>query len=227
MPLTVVNTQISGQFTPGSTRCSPEREPAGRVTRGLSAVLEAVVLLDAAMPRWDEADRHAISVAAPAERTYLAVRRVDLAASPIARALLAIRNLPALARGRRVPASLTLDDAVRAGFVVLAEEPGREIVLGVAGRFWTLSGGRTAIRRDQFAGHAEPGTAKAAISFRVDPDGPERCRVVTETRVLCADADARRSFRRYWRLVRPGSALIRRAALARIKRDAEAWYADR
>jgi len=179
-----------------------------------------VVLLDDLMPRWDEADHHEIAVAADVDRTYRAVRQVDLAASPIARALFAFRNLPALVRGDAI-ATLTLDDAVRAGFVVLAEEPGREIVLGVAGRFWTISGTRMTIGREDFARHAERGTAKAAMSFRVDPARLGRSRVVTETRVLCADATARRHFRRYWRVVRPGSALIRRLALLQIKRNAE------
>jgi len=179
------------------------------------------VLLDTVMPRWDVTDRHAIAVSAAADRTYDAVRHVDFAAAPIARLLLALRNPLVLIGRRRVPARVTLDDAVGGGFVILAEEPGREIVLGVAGRFWALSGGRRRIAAADFATHAEPNTAKAAMSFWVEAAGPDRSRVVTETRVLCADERARRSFRRYWLLVRPGSALIRRAALARIKQEAE------
>jgi hypothetical protein len=179
-------------------------------------------LLDDWMPRWDVADRHELTVAAPSDRTYRAVRSVDFAASRVSRLLFAIRNLPAIRRGRRVPSSVTLDRVVEAGFVLLAEQPGQEIVLGVAGRFWALSGARIRIDRDEFASHAAPGTAKAAMSFRVDALGADRSRVVTETRVLCADAAARRSFRRYWRVIWPGSAIIRRVALAQIKREAEA-----
>jgi len=183
------------------------------------------VLLDAVMPRWDVADRHEIVVGAGQERTYAAVRGVDLASSRLARLLFALRNPLGSFRGR-MPARLTLDDVVRAGFVVLAEEPGQEIVLGVAGRFWTFSGGRTRIAAGAFAAHQVPGTAKAAMSYRVEPLSDRRCRVVTETRVLCADDQARGAFRAYWRFVRPGSALIRRAALGAIKRDAEASHAD-
>jgi len=177
------------------------------------------------MPRWDVADRHELCVAAPVDRTYQAVRTVDFAASPVARLLFAIRSLPAIARGRRVPPSVTLDDAVGAGFALLSEQPGREIVVGTVGRFWVLVGAaRLRVGRDEFASHAAPGTAKAAMSFRVDPVGTERSRVVTETRVLCADVAARRSFLRYWRVIRPGSAIIRRVALGRIKRAAESPY---
>jgi hypothetical protein len=45
--------------------------------------------------------------------------------------------------------------------------------------------------------------------------------MVTETRVLCTDDEARRRFSLYWRLVGPFSALIRRVLLRRIKREAE------
>lgn len=180
------------------------------------------MLLDSVLPRWDVADRHAIDVDAGAGRTYDAIRRVDLAAAPIARVLFALRNPVVLIRRRGLPPRLTLDDVARSGFVILGEDPGHEIVLGVAGRFWAISGGRLRIAAADFATHAEPNSAKAAMSFRVEPAGSDCCRVVTETRVLCGDERARRNFRRYWRLVRPGSALIRRAALARIKRDAEA-----
>ncbi len=112
------------------------------------------MLLDTVMPRWDVTDRHAIAVGAAADRTYDAVRHVDFAAAPIARLLLALRNPLVLLGRRRVPARVTLDDAVGGGFVILAEEPGREIVLGVAGRFWALSGGRRRIAAADFATHA-------------------------------------------------------------------------
>jgi len=49
-----------------------------------------------------------------------------------------------------------------------------------------------------------------------------RSTIVTETRIVCTDADARRKFRLYWRLVGPFSALIRRILLRSIKGDAEA-----
>lgn len=181
------------------------------------------MLLDAVMPRWDISDRHDIVVRSERAATYAAIRRCDLARSPISRLLFALRNPLASLRGR-LPARLTLDDVVRTGFVVLGEEPGREIVLGVAGRFWAFSGGRTRIAAGDFAQHAAPGTAKAAMSFWIEPLAPGRCRVVTETRVLCADDRARGAFGAYWRFVRPGSALIRRAALAQIKREAEAAH---
>lgn len=40
-------------------------------------------------------------------------------------------------------------------------------------------------------------------------------------RVRCADAAARRAFGRYWRVVRPGSGLLRHVMLRRIRAWAE------
>jgi hypothetical protein len=43
--------------------------------------------------------------------------------------------------------------------------------------------------------------------------------LTTETRIRCADAATRRHFRRYWRLVGPGSGLIRHAILGQVRRE--------
>lgn len=187
------------------------------------------MLLDELMPRWDVATRHEALVRAPASTTYRAARAVDLAGAPIAKLLFRLRGFPQQAhwdertRTWTFPTghSLTLESALRAGFVLLGERPGSEIVIGGAGRFWTLSGGRVAITPAEFASFARPGMAKAAFTLRVEADGADRSRLITETRVLCVDDEARRSFKRYWRLILPGVVLIRRAALGRIRREAE------
>jgi hypothetical protein len=66
----------------------------------------------------------------------------------------------------------------------------------------------------------EPGFAKAAVNFEVLPHGTGSL-LLTETRIEGTDAAATRSFRRYWRLVYPGSSLIRVAWLRAIRRKAE------
>ena len=45
--------------------------------------------------------------------------------------------------------------------------------------------------------------------------------LTTETRIKATDDPARRTFGRYWRVVIPGSAAIRRAWLRAIRRRAE------
>jgi len=107
------------------------------------------------------------------------------------------------------------------GFVTIAEEPGRELVFGGIGQMFEVSGGLTPVFRgaSEFFAFQEPGYAKVAMNFsarRVEFGTELR----TETRVLATDADSRRRFGRYWRLIWPGSALIRRNWLAAAKRTA-------
>jgi hypothetical protein len=108
------------------------------------------------------------------------------------------------------------------GFVPIGEEPGRELVMGGIGQMFKASGGRMPIFRDasEFVAFGESDYAKVAMNFSVRPvqAGSE---LRTETRVLATGAAARRRFGRYWRLIRPGSALIRRSWLAAAKRRAE------
>jgi hypothetical protein len=116
---------------------------------------------------------------------------------------------------------LQLDDILESGFVVLGEEPDRELVLGIVGKFWQLSSGVHRIEPDDFTRFDTPGFAKAVWNFVVSERADGRSTVVTETRVASTDAEARWKFGWYWRLIAPFSALIRRIVLAQVKRDAE------
>lgn len=105
-------------------------------------------------------------------------------------------------------------------FTLIEEEPGRELVLGVLGRFWTPSGEVLAAGPEQFRAPPPPGLAQAVWNLRVEPEGTGT-RLSTETRVRCADPVTRRSFARYWRIIRFGSGLTRRSMLSLIRRTAE------
>ena len=59
------------------------------------------------------------------------------------------------------------------------------------------------------------------MNFRVIADGRGGSVLSTETRVYAPDAATRRELAAYWRVVHPGSALIRRAWLDAIRRRAE------
>lgn len=128
-----------------------------------------------------------------------------------------------LYRVRGLPAKgpLTLRDMTRLGFVVLDEDPGSEIVLGLVGRFWQAKGSFRRVEASDFAGFSEPGYVKAVMNFQVEPAGPGRSTVTTVTRVIATDPGSLRSFRRYWTLIGPFSALIRRRMLSLIRHQAE------
>ena len=181
------------------------------------------MLLYRFVPRPDAAEAHWIEIAASPEVVYRALWTADLGDSVIVKGLLALRSLPAwIARGRQLsPRKLTLENVVEAGFGRLAEERDREIVLGVAGRFWRPTGNLEPFDREAFAAPVPPGMARAAWSFRVTPLGPHRTLLSTETRVACGDAASRIKFRAYWLVVRPFSGLIRRIMLQAIRREAE------
>jgi hypothetical protein len=180
------------------------------------------VLIDEFLPDYDVVEHHEVDVDAPVDQAYQAVKELDLARSPIVLALLFARGLPHLFTGAVKPKrQLRLDEIVESGFVVLGEEPDRELVLGIVGKFWQLSSGVHRMEPGEFADFDAPGFAKAAWNFVVSARPGGGSRVETETRVACTDDDARSRFSRYWWLIGPFSALIRRIMLREIKRDAE------
>jgi hypothetical protein len=186
-------------------------------------------LLDAYLPDPDAVERHAVVVRASPAAVHDALWQVDLG-GPVARALLAARLLPAALRGgadarARLRAlrhrALTLHAlAAGGGFARLAQTPDA-VVLGLTGRFWTLGGDIVPTTPATWGAGPPAGMAQAAWSFEVCPHGAGHARLATETRVRCADAATRRAFGRYWRVVRPGSGLLRRLMLGRIGRWAE------
>jgi hypothetical protein len=180
------------------------------------------VLIDEFLPDYDVVEHHAVDVDAPVDEAYRAVKELDLARSPVVLALLFARGIPTMFTGAVKPKRrLGLDEIVDSGFVVLGEEPNRELLLGVVGKFWRPTSGVHRIEPGEFAGFDAPGFAKAAWNFVVSQRPAGGSRVETETRVACTDDDARRRFSSYWWLIGRFSALIRRVMLGDIKRGAE------
>jgi hypothetical protein len=182
------------------------------------------MLIDDFLPGYHATERHEILIEAPPERVYAAVREMDLSGSRLIRGLFLLRGLPALLTGRSregSPLGVTLEGLLRSGFVLLGERPGEELLLGLVGRFWTVTGDLQRLDADGFRRFERHGFAKAAWNFHLAPAAEGKTRLSTETRVLCTDEESRRRFRRYWLLIRPFSGLIRRIMLREIRRSAE------
>jgi hypothetical protein len=183
--------------------------------------------LDRLLPTYDRNEVHSIAIQAPPDRVMAAVQAVTAREIRLFATLNWIRGFRASrlrALGVADPVGIpVLEMAARAGFVELVRNE-RELVWSVVGRFWTPSGGRVAGVRDEasFLAFAEPGTAKAAVDFRIQDATDTSCALRTETRILGVDARARRRFKLYWFFVHPGSALMRRMWLRAVKRRAEA-----
>ena len=158
-------------------------------------------------------ERHRTRVRADAATVDAAARSLDLGGSALARMLFRLRGMPADA--------LRLDGLERIGFTRLVDEPG-DLVLGVIGRFWKPTGSVERFAPADFVAFDRPGYARAAWSFSIEVRGPRDTLLETETRIRCTDDASRRSFARYWTVIRPFSGLIRRAALRSIRREAEA-----
>ena len=162
-----------------------------------------VAQIDRFLPTWDEHEVHAVVVCASPEQALATALAVPCAPD-VVRVLLRLRGLPA---------SGSIEELFRSlGFVELAREAD-EVVVGASGMPW-----RARARIGAFD-EAGAGTVRIAANFRVEPLPDGRTRLSTETRVAGVDADARRAFRRYWRLVGPFSALIRRRWLASARRS--------
>jgi len=167
---------------------------------------------------------HEIRVRAPADAVFRAVKSVTAGEIRFFGLLTWIRS-PRLPRSGRedilaAPAQRPLlDVALRSGFLLLAEDTGKEIVFGtiLCGR----APGLPDPRPRSFAALNRPGLCKAAMNFRVREEPGGWARLSTETRVFALGSSARRSFAIYWRLIYPGSALIRRMWLEAIRRRAE------
>ena len=179
-----------------------------------------MVRLDELMPSWDVHQVHATAVRASAHRVDRALREVRADEIRLFGLLMTLRGM----RAPHAPALRPLlQTAQEGGFALLADDPEHEVVLGVIGRFWRLRDRsiRAIGSPSDFTAFAEPGFARAAMNFRIEPLAEGACRLSTETRISGTDAAARRAFRLYWTIIRPGSALIRRTWLAAVKRRAE------
>jgi hypothetical protein len=205
---------------------TPDKQPNFTIEMNAATGQGGRTLLDELAPNWDVRSWHTLWVGGEPTQVYLAARHADLGRSFLVRVLMAVRATPAvlaaIIRGRHRGIR---SDPGRHGirgvrFTLVAEVPGQEFVLGLMGRFWTLSGGLAPADPEHFRKPPPPGQAQAFWSIRVVASGGGT-ELLTETRVRCGDEISRRQFTRYWRIVRLGSGLVRRSILRQIRDLAE------
>ncbi len=183
--------------------------------------------LDSLLPRSQFAEVHAVRIKAAAGQIYRAVNDVTPREIALFRAMFALRGLPSIATrrssfpyGGKQP---LLEQMLANGFVLLAGDPNREIVLGCVGQFWKpINRPMRLADRQAFLDFDHAGYAKAAVSFSIESASqPEAVTIRTETRILVPGPASRRLFAAYWLVIGPGSGLIRRMWLRAIKKRAE------
>jgi hypothetical protein len=178
--------------------------------------------LDEFAPAWQFREFHTISIAAPPARVFDAIKRVRADEIFLFRTLIWIRAggqpPPENIRAAGARGESLIDVATSTTFARLAEAVPRELVVGTVVGF--PPGRRPKPTPEIFLKPLPPGFALATMNFVVTPDESGGSVVSTETRVFANSPSARRRFAAYWRLIYPGSAIIRRMWLRAIERRA-------
>ena len=188
------------------------------------------MLLQNFLVDYDFSEVHTITVQAPAEYVFRSIKEITPAEIPMFRALFVIRTLPAIFLHKGQPPFAGSQPILeQMGFVLLAEETDRELVVGTAGQFWKITGNPFKLANAQeFRAFDRPDYVKAAMNFYIHEDqdcGSTTLR--TETRVRIPDPVVRRKFAAYWLMIRWGSGLIRRMWLRALKQRAEKEWGQR
>jgi hypothetical protein len=179
-------------------------------------------LLDRFMPVYDVVERHHIDVAAPAGITLAAACEQDLMAGPLVRAIFKAREVILGSEsdaGTRPRGLLEMTRSI--GWGVLAEIPGRGIVMGAVTQPWEANVVFRSLPPDQFLAFDDPEYVKIVWTLRADARGVNASIFRTETRAVATDAAARTKFRQYWSFLSPGIILIRWAGLNPLRAEAE------
>lgn len=190
--------------------------------------MNSAQLIDDELAVYDLAVTEHTVIDADAGAVYRAARDLDFleVRSPLLTASLFVRGLPARLSGRSVPAPpelrLSSEGTGLPGWVFLGEVPGRELVFGAVGRFWSPDIVWKDVPAERFADFDEPGWGKVACHLLVRPDGPGRAVLSYECRTATTDQAAHRAMARYWTVVRPFVSHIMRATLRTVAAHAGA-----
>ncbi len=184
------------------------------------------MLIESALPAPDATIAKHVLVDADPATTFLAASALDLLTvrTPLLRASIWIRDLPARVRRRSVPPLPQLivgKGTGLPGWMLLGAQPNREIALAAVGRFWTPVIEWRDVTVSDFAAFGERGWGKIAANFTVLPYGKHSTLLTYECRTATTDPESRRRFLRYWALVRPFVGHIMAATLNKIKANAE------
>ncbi len=183
---------------------------------------ESDALLDRFMPTYDVAERRHIVVGARADVTFVVACESDLMQSPLIRAIFKVRELVLRAKPDTTPRSHGVVAFTKSiGWSVLAEVPGREVVMGAVTQPWNPNVVFRSLTPDAFVRFNEPDYVKIAWTLRADPMGEHESIFRHETRVVTTDTRARAKFRRYWAQFSPGIKLIRWLLLPQVRTEAE------
>jgi hypothetical protein len=183
---------------------------------------DADAVLDLFMPNYEVVDRQKIGVSAAANDALSAATELDMESCALVRGIFKGRELILRSKpDETVRPSELIAEVKSLGWGVLAELPGREIVIGAVTKPWEANPVFRAMPPAEFVKFDEPGYVKIAWTLRADSLGNGESIFRTETRAVATDPDSRKKFRRYWAFLSPGIIMIRRGMLLAVKANAE------
>ena len=177
-------------------------------------------VLDDIMPEYQFFERHSARIHARPEQVMQAVRQSTFGDMKSLVTLLKIRGaaLGAHDTGNFLQDKRVLDAFSESGYLSGGSE--HEIVM--SGVWNARQNRRPDVRTlQEVAAYREQGAVKMAYDFNVEDAGGGWSTLSTETRVLALDDFTSRGMGRYWRLIVPGSGLLRRQWLDGIRKRAE------
>jgi hypothetical protein len=166
-------------------------------------------LIDEFVPAYQFREIHSVTVGAAPDRIDRAIRDVSADEIALFNTFTWIRRF-----GRRGPESILtapgrqpiLEVATKTGFLLLGDQPRREIVIGTVVVAPPGTARPQSFMPADYQRLTRPGFALAAMNFRIEP--------VSATTAL-------RRFTPYWRIIFPGSAILRVTWLRAVKQRAE------
>ncbi len=183
-------------------------------------------VLDDAMPEYQFSEQHSARIHARPEQVMQAIRQLTVGDMKSLVTLLKIRGAALrlhdtgdfVRHVRSLQDTRLLDTFSQSGYVFGGSE--HEIVIcgGANMRAKRPLEVRTV---QEFADYREQRAVKMAFDFNVEDAGGGWSTVTAETRVVATDDSTRRGMGRYWRLIVPGSGLLRLQWLEGIKKRAE------
>jgi len=176
--------------------------------------------IDDFMPEYQFYEHHEVAIKAPMEKVAAAIKEVSFADIPAAIWLMRARSLgsgpsfePAIVSTRPI---LELLSQPGTGFLTLDGNDPVEYVGGMVGRPWSNDQPPAISTPDEFNAFRLAGNIKVAFNMHAVDMGDGTVLLTTETRIIGNDASARKTFARYWRVIYPGSSIIRRVWLDAI-----------
>ena len=197
--------------------------PRHRPGNGAAGKRANPVDLDDLIPSPRYTLRHSRAIDASPEDVWDALHELPVSAFPLTWSLEALRLLPARIAGKTHPPLAGRSFLEITPIPVLFSRRPRIVILGGISQAWRLGGGATPQALDAAAlrGWSQPGWIKVAMDVRLEPIH-QGTSLRTETRVIVTDPRSDRAFARYWLIVRPAAATIRREVLRVTARRAEA-----